>query len=805
MMSLSDPSPLEAAIALAERGYPVFPCTPGGKAPATADGFKSASCSTELASERWEQNPTANIGIATVGLVVIDVDDPKSAWFAEHGGQLYEQAGGVASTPRGGFHLYFRQWPDQPVRCSAGKIAPGIDVRADGGYVVAPPSTVNGTRYVWLLDKLRRAQDLPLLPDWLNERIIKPRPREHADRGRGSGGLKISSSEGPIVEGTRNSELTKIAGRLRRRGAQVDDLVNELKQVNGQRCQPPLADVEVESIATSVARYPAGKSHSLRLTGDDPDSAEDNESDAPEIIIGPDEHRVVDETVDALSRDVDIFSRGGVLVRIVKPGDEPAAIPSIVRLPTATLRERLTKLAQFRRMTQDGPKPAHPTGWLVSAVEARADWPQVRPIAGVADAPILRADGTVANVSGYDAATKVYLELKGTFPSVPDVPTLDDAKAAVAVIYDVVTDFRFEKPEHRSAWLACVLTAIARFAFSGPTPLFLVDANIRGAGKGLLCQVASIISVGRQTPVSGAPSDTEETRKTITAAAISGDRIILFDNVEGKFGDASLDRALTCERWRDRILGKSEQVDLPLTPTWMATGNNIIIGADTARRVVHIRLDVLEEQPELRRNFKYAELLAHVIANRPELYAAALTILSAYCKAGRPKQDVEPFGSFEGWSNLVRSAIVFSGEPDPCLGRKYLTESADSSFETISTLLTAWCEYDPTNDGVVAAHLISELYTAEGLGHAEETGRRLRAALDGLPGMSTNGKPPTARVLGNCLRRFRRRVVGGRFLDSDKTRECSAGKLWRVFDAATDQPTNPRPLLSDEAAREDQT
>lgn len=791
MIAESDIPRSAFAASLAHLGFPVFPCVPGGKTPATADGFKSASCSIDLVLERWGEIPDANIGISTVGLVVVDVDDVSSEWYLAHRERLSADCGMEALTPRGGRHYYFRQAPDQPVRCSAGKVAPGIDIRADGGYVIAPPSTVNGVKYAWVLDRINRAENLPVVPDWLREMLIKTRPREHADRGGSAAGgnMKLISSEGPIPEGSRNDQLTRIGGKLRRRGAKVGDLIVELKGINASRCVPPLDDNEVEAIARSVGRYPAGHvkgSPSLRLAGEA--SAGSSAADPVEIVIAPDEHRVVDEAVEALASDEDIFARGGVLVRVVTPIDDPQAAPAIVRLPTATLRERLTRLAQFVREGKDGLKPAHPTGWLVSAVEARADWPQIRPIAGVADAPVLRPDGSVVQTDGYDPETKVVLALRGSFPQVPEFPTLDDAKAAVGVLHDVVSDFRFERPEHRSAFLASVLTIIGRFAFTGPSPLFLVDANIRGAGKGLLCQVASVIGVGRTTPVSGAPSDAEETRKTITAAAICGDRIILFDNVEGKFGDASLDRALTCDRWRDRVLGKSEQVDLPLNPVWLATGNNIVIGADTARRVVHIRLDVLEEKPEERRDFKHPNLLAYVQSERARLYVAGLTILAAYMKAGMPEQAIDPFGSFEGWSRLVRSAVVFAGEVDPCLGRKYLTESADSAFEAISTLISSWREYDPTNEGVIAAHLIAELYASDGLGQSGEPGRRLRAALDGLPGMNPSGKAPTARLLGNCLRRFRRRVVGGVFLDTDKAREASAGKLWRLFDSATDRP-----------------
>lgn len=117
---------------------------------------------------------------------------------------------------------------------------------------------------------------------------------------------------------------------------------------------------------------------------------------------------------------------------------------------------------------------------------------------------------------------------------------------------------------------------------NGGSPLFLIDANVRGAGKGLLARAIGRIVLGREMPVSSYAHDPEELRKKITSIAIAGDRLILFDNLEGVFGNDALDRALTSTSWKDRILGKSEQVELPLIPAWYATGNNVQVAADAA-------------------------------------------------------------------------------------------------------------------------------------------------------------------------------------------------------------------------------
>ena len=221
----------------------------------------------------------------------------------------------------------------------------------------------------------------------------------------------------------------------------------------------------------------------------------------------------------------------------------------------------------------------------------------------------------------------------------------------------MTVDFPFAKPEHRAAWLAFVLTPLARHAFSGPSPLFLIDANTRGSGKSLLADVGGILATGTTLARMSNPRDDEECRKRITALALAGDSMVLIDNIIGNLGCASLDAALTSpDSWKDRILGKSEMVELPLSLTWTATGNNVMLEADTSRRTLQIRLDSPEENPELRSGFQIPHLVAHVKQQRAALVAAGLTILSAYHTAGRPRMNLPPWGSFDAWSALIREA-----------------------------------------------------------------------------------------------------------------------------------------------------
>jgi hypothetical protein len=108
----------------------------------------------------------------------------------------------------------------------------------------------------------------------------------------------------------------------------------------------------------------------------------------------------------------------------------------------------------------------------------------VRSLVGVIEAPALRPDGSILERVGYGALTGLYLHLGGPAPAVPDAPNAAEVRAALDLLLGLVADFPFARPEHRSAWLAFLLTPLARHAFAGPAPLFLVDSNTQGQRQG---------------------------------------------------------------------------------------------------------------------------------------------------------------------------------------------------------------------------------------------------------------------------------------------------------------------------------
>ncbi|MGH7745816.1 MAG: bifunctional DNA primase/polymerase, partial [Candidatus Dormibacteria bacterium] len=234
-------------------GWAVFPCRPGLKIPyAGTRGVNDATTDARIIAAWWAATPDANVAIAcgASGLVVIDIDprhggdETWSDLVAQHGEPTTLQV----CTPSGGSHYYYRAPDGVEIASGASVLGAGVDVRARGGYVLAPPSVVDGVAYVYEAEHGPREiapVTLPPLPSWLRDALTRP---------RASVALGADDAA-PIAAGARNTTLASIAGTMRRRGLASDEIVGALAVLNTRRCMPPLDEREVSAIAHSVARY----------------------------------------------------------------------------------------------------------------------------------------------------------------------------------------------------------------------------------------------------------------------------------------------------------------------------------------------------------------------------------------------------------------------------------------------------------------------------------------------------------------------------------------------------------------------
>jgi hypothetical protein len=258
---VSERSPRLGAAALwyARRGWYVFPCKPAGKTPLTPHAGYDATADLTVIRRWWERWPDANIAIATgraSGIVVLDVDpghggdDSLAALVAEHG-QLVETP--EVLTGGGGRHLYFRAPPGDEVKNAVGVGGwPGLDLRGEAGYVIAPPSLhPSGNRYAWEASSRPESTPLADMPDWLLALV--------AERAGADGRKPAEPIPERIRAGERNTTLTSLAGTMRRRGASEAAILAALAAENRLRCEPPLGEEEVKQIGKSVSKYAAGE------------------------------------------------------------------------------------------------------------------------------------------------------------------------------------------------------------------------------------------------------------------------------------------------------------------------------------------------------------------------------------------------------------------------------------------------------------------------------------------------------------------------------------------------------------------
>jgi hypothetical protein len=238
---------------LAERGWRLLPCAQRGKTPLLKRWPTLASADLATIREWAAKHPECNWGVATgpdSGVFVLDVDgDAGRASLATLEAQhkpLPVTLTSITGRANGGEHRWFNYPVDREIRGSAGKLGEGFDVRAAGGYVIVPPSIhETGRAYQWADPE----QSIADAPSWLLDLLSGETRR---DRNPPAARINV------LVKGERNDKLTRYAGWLRRRGAELPELEEKLLADNARRCQPPLEEAEVRRIAASIARYAVG-------------------------------------------------------------------------------------------------------------------------------------------------------------------------------------------------------------------------------------------------------------------------------------------------------------------------------------------------------------------------------------------------------------------------------------------------------------------------------------------------------------------------------------------------------------------
>jgi len=232
-----------ATVYATARGWHVLPLRPNTKLPLTKRGLHDSTTNPGVIDGWFDANPRANLAIRTgivSRLVVVDVDIKNNAGGGESLAKLEGEHGQFATltarTRTNGLHLFFLAPDGVAVKNSVG-ILPGIDVRGEGGYVVAAPSTIDGRAYTWV----NPGEEVAPMPEWLVRLVTeKPKKKEGIGGGNTKSGasLLVQGLEG-LKGGTRNDGLFKLACQLRRDGYSYHVALGIVRNV-AAKCDPPL-------------------------------------------------------------------------------------------------------------------------------------------------------------------------------------------------------------------------------------------------------------------------------------------------------------------------------------------------------------------------------------------------------------------------------------------------------------------------------------------------------------------------------------------------------------------------------------
>jgi putative DNA primase/helicase len=470
------------------------------------------------------------------------------------------------------------------------------------------------------------------------------------------------------------------------------------------------------------------------------------------------------------------YSRGEAIVRPVVD-EMPAThgrmskVPRLRKVDRDMMVDHLSRSAAWvkfnvRKRAWIACDPPAPVALTILSRDGEWGFPK---LAGVITTPTLRPDGTILSEAGYDPATRLLLLDPPALPEISKRPTKQDAQAALAELNALLDEFPFVDEASRSVALSALITPVVRGAMP-VAPLHVTTAPTAGTGKSYIFDIASAINGGQPAPVIAAGRTEEETEKRLVAALLGGQAIVSIDNVNGQLGGDFLCQMIERPVVTPRILGHSKNERIESRATCFATGNNIHLVGDMTRRVIMCSLDANMERPELR-EFK-ARPFDVVLADRGKYIAAALTVARAYIVAGCP--DPQPaLASFEDWSRIVRSALVWLGCEDP-VSTMEAARADDPITVNLRAVYSAW--HDSVGASARSTGQMKELAEERNpLGNMThgELHRALCEAAEKRPGEIDS------RRLGHFLGRHKGRIVDGLKLQDSEDRHSSQ-KLWSV-------------------------
>lgn len=511
------------------------------------------------------------------------------------------------------------------------------------------------------------------------------------------------------------------------------------------------------------------------------------QSKAIRIAVG-----TMDETTDRLAAALDqdaagLYLNGNAIVGV----DEVEA--RMLPLEGEGLALRLQRVFDVMKVGTNGKTsptdlpPRHVKAFMSVASEL-----PIPRLTAVVNAPFARAEGSIVDTPGYDAASEVlYLSPSCSPPTVRRELGVLEAQEALKKLWYPFSEFPLVSDLDSGALLAAILSTVLRQSV-GIAPGYLFKAPTAGVGKTKLAESVGALQTGAWPPVSALPRGDDEIRKHLFAALRQGRTYLLYDNAErgSEIDSPVLANLTTSPEVQDRVLGASLVETRPNRMTVALTGNNVSLCGDLNRRILPIALDPHLERPWERR-FDF-EPVPFILANRVPLRIAGLEVIAAWRNGGA--RPAEGSTGFPEWDAVVRSTVAWVidhldigvgfADPKDAIRKAY---SEDPEAEPLGHLLAALHDVIGEREfqlkdvediiNAIDGDPLTDLSDVEEPAHATP-GEILREARDvALGNLRTYEDGRVA--LGRYLSKHDGRVVGNLRLERGGKRGGS--RCWRVI------------------------
>lgn len=473
--------------------------------------------------------------------------------------------------------------------------------------------------------------------------------------------------------------------------------------------------------------------------------------DLPEIDLGSEQEAMV-EICRVISSGLipNLFVKDGVLTHVHPKTNSACSEVTVVPVTADSLNMLLaehTRTFKWVSGGKDNPpvrKACAPSITHLRAVVSKTYWPTVPELTGVVGTPTLRPDGSLIQDCGYDQVTGLFYGPAVQVATVPDVITDEQVRASREYVFaNVFGEFCWSSAGDFANYMALLLSPMLRPYVKTTTPFGMITATTRGSGKTNLTDAIGLL-YGQTSQV--LPGRTEELQKKVTSIlAGNSSPVVVFDNLkEGStISSEILATLITKDKWDDRMLGASRNIEATNDRLWLASGNGLTVGGDMASRTVMVRLDPKMARPELRQ-FEMGQFSDWIRepGNREDLLWHLLILVQAWVKDGAVKDQSHTMRGFTKWAQVMGGLLAFHGLTGFLANADDLA-ARDTDEEEWGIFLAKWFEvFGPSEQLARQVHASAQVDWVMGT----SVDRWARCFITDEEGLT-----PTPKKLGNML------------------------------------------------------